>query len=417
MILPVLAMLCCLCFSAVAADLGLFEGDCDIGLCAKPGSASFEKDASAYTLSGGGDNMWFTNDAFHFLWKRVSGDFSLEAAVKWLHDGGNPHRKACLMVRQSLAPDSAYVDVAVHGDGLTSLQFRESSKSPTREVQANFISPRHVGIERQGNVFFMSAAESGGEPRPTGAAMRVAFTDPVYVGLGVCAHDNAVVETARFNDVILSPKSWPPDVKAALHSTLEIVRVDSKDRRVVYHSLEHIEAPNWSRDGATLIYNSKGRLFRIGVKGGTPELIDTGFANKCNNDHGISPDGSQLAISDQSQTGKSLIYVLPATGGAPRQVTSLGPSYWHGWSPDGKTLVYCAERGGEYDVFAISVAGGKENRLTTAKGLDDGPEYSPDGKFIYFNSERTGTMQIWRMRPDGSDPFSTVKVVVPKPKP
>ena len=91
------------------------------------------------------------------------------------------------------------------------------------------------------------------------------------------------------------------------------------------------------------------------------------------------------------------------TGGKPTLVTPTGPSYWHGWSPDGQTLAYCAERGGEFDIYTIPVEGGTETRLTTAKGLDDGPEYSPDGKWIYFNSVRTGTMQIWRMRPDGSE--------------
>ena len=47
---------------------------------------------------------------------------------------------------------------------------------------------------------------------------------------------------------------------------------------------------------------------------------------------------------------------------------------------------------------------GDEVRLTDWKGLDDGPEYAPDGQHIYFNSARSGTMQIWRMKPDGSDP-------------
>jgi Tol biopolymer transport system component len=98
-----------------------------------------------------------------------------------------------------------------------------------------------------------------------------------------------------------------------------------------------------------------------------------------------------------------MIYTLPITGGTPKLITSLGPSYWHGWSPDGKTLVYCGERGGEFDVYSIPAAGGEERRLTTAKGLDDGPEYGSDGRTIYFNSERTGRMQIWRMKPDGSD--------------
>ena len=131
--------------------------------------------------------------------------------------------------------------------------------------------------------------------------------------------------------------------------------------------------------------------------------IPTGFARRINNDHGISPDGTRLVISDGTESGRSLIYTLPIEGGDPKKVTTLGPSYWHGWSPDGKTLTYCAERNGNYDVYTIPVEGGAEKRLTTAEGLDDGPEYSPDGKYIYFNSVRSGTMQIWRMKPDGSD--------------
>jgi Tol biopolymer transport system component len=187
-----------------------------------------------------------------------------------------------------------------------------------------------------------------------------------------------------------------------LESTLETVPIASKDRRAVYHVRDRIEAPNWTPDGQQLVFNQRGRLYRLPARGGSPTLIDTGFAQRCNNDHGLSPDGSQLVISDQTRGGKSLIYILPFAGGTPRLVTPLGPSYWHGWSPDGLTLAYCAERNGNYDVYAIPAAGGEERRLTTAEGLDDGPEFSPDGQFIYFNSERTGTMQVWRMRPDGS---------------
>ena len=187
----------------------------------------------------------------------------------------------------------------------------------------------------------------------------------------------------------------------AVESTLEIVSIDTGQRTVVYRSTDHFEAPNWSRDAKTLLFNSKGRLYTIPVSGGQPTLLDTGNASRCNNDHGYSPDGRLIAISHSPERA-SLIYVLPATGGTPRQVTSNGPSYWHGWSPDGSTLAYCAERNGEFDVYTIPANGGEERRLTTAPGLDDGPEYSPDGRYIYFNSERTGLMQIWRMRADGS---------------
>ncbi len=347
--------------------------------------------------------MWFTNDAFHFVWKRVSGDVALRASLELLGAGGNPHRKACLMIRQSLASDAAYVDVAVHGDGLTSLQFRCEPGGATHEVQARVRAPARAGIERQGDVLFMALpAQAEGPYAPCGPSVRVHFSDPVYVGLGVCAHDNGRLEQARFAEVRLERRQISAGAKPVLHSTLEVVPIDSKDRRVLYHTLDHIEAPNWSRDGQFLLFNGRGRIYRLPLSGGEPVAVDTGFARRCNNDHGLSPDGTRLAISDQSADGKSRIYVVPPGGGDPRQVTALGPSYWHGWSPDGSTLVYCAERDGEFDVYSIGVEGGKERRLTNAKGLDDGPEYTPDGKYIYFNSDRTGIMQIWRMQPDGS---------------
>jgi TolB protein len=187
----------------------------------------------------------------------------------------------------------------------------------------------------------------------------------------------------------------------AIESSLEIVSVETGQRKVIYRARQHFEAPNWSRDGKYFIFNSRGRIYTLPVEGGEPRLLDTGSATNCNNDHGLSPDGTLLALSHSPQN-QSLIYIVPITGGEPRLVTPLGPSYWHGWSPDGKTLAYCAERNGNYDVYTIPVEGGEETRLTDAPGLDDGPDYSPDGKYIYFNSERTGTMQIWRMHTDGS---------------
>lgn len=188
-----------------------------------------------------------------------------------------------------------------------------------------------------------------------------------------------------------------------VESSLEIISIFTLEREVVYKADIHFEAPNWTPDGKTLIYNSKGLLYKIPVKGGEPELIPTGSLKRINNDHGISPDGTQMVISDQTKTGKSLIYSISIEGGEPKQITPIGPSYWHGWSPDGKTLAYCAERNGNYDIYTIPLEGGEESRLTTSEGLDDGPDYSPDGKYIYFNSERTGTMQVWRMKTEGTE--------------
>lgn len=118
----------------------------------------------------------------------------------------------------------------------------------------------------------------------------------------------------------------------------------------------------------------------------------------------LSADGQQIAISHGTkEDGQSRIYTLPITGGTPRLVTPMAPSYLHGWSPDGKQLAYCAARKGNFDVYVIPAEGGEEQRLTTAEGLDDGPEYAPDGKHIWFNSVRSGLMQVWRMKADGSE--------------
>ena len=386
-----------------AQPIGVFENHGDVGTVLRAGSAEYDELKRSYTLTGSGENMWFAADAFHFAWKKVSGDVTLAADISFAGTGGNQHRKAVLMIRQSLDGDSAYADIALHGDGLTSLQSREEKGAATHEIQSNISAPKRLRIEKRGDYVYMSLAGQGEDLHVAGGSMRLRLDGSFYIGIGVCAHEKEAVEKAVFTNVEIETPARAATAQPTLYSTLETITVASTDRRVVYVTSERIEAPNWTKDG-TLIFNGSGRLHRISVTGGKPEVIDTGFATRINNDHGLSPDGTQLAISDQSQEPRrSLVYVVPIGGGAPRRITQNSPSYWHGWSPDGKTLVFCGERNGEFDVYSIPVEGGEETRLTTAKGLDDGPEYSPDGQYIYFNSERTGTMQIWRMRPDGNE--------------
>ena len=188
-------------------------------------------------------------------------------------------------------------------------------------------------------------------------------------------------------------------------SYLEIFNVETGQRTVLKEYPYRIEAPNWTCDAQSLIYNSGGKLYRIDINHPESDVeIYTGFATNCNNDHVLSFAGDKIAISHHTkEDGQSRIYTLPLTGGDPTLITAMGPSYLHGWSPDGKTITYCAERKGNYDVYAIPAIGGVEIRLTDAEGLDDGPEYSPDGNDIWFNSVRTGLMQIWRMKADGSE--------------
>ncbi len=187
-------------------------------------------------------------------------------------------------------------------------------------------------------------------------------------------------------------------------SILEIYDIEKGTREIIYEFDYLIEAPNWSKDGKYLIYNSKGRIYKFEIASGKITEIFSDYVNNCNNDHVLSPDGDRIAVSHATkEDGKSRIYSLSLDGGVPELITPIAPSYLHGWSPDGRTLAYCAERNGEYDIYTIPAEGGEEKRLTFAPGLNDGPEYAPDGNFIWFNSVRTGLMQVWRMKSDGNE--------------
>ena len=383
------------------SSVRLFENHTDVGTVLHPGSVDYDSGKKSYTISGSGENMWSVKDAFQFVWKKMSGDVTLTADIAFLTKTGNEHKKAVLMLRQSLDADSVYADVALHASGMTSLQFRDEKGAVTREIQSSLSAPKRLRIARRGDYVYMSLGNS--DLSPAGGWLRIPLQGSFYVGLGVCSHDKDVIEQAVFSNVELTQPAATSGAPV-LYSTLETIAVSSADRHVAYLAQGRFEAPNWMRDGSAFLFNRDGHIERLAVGGDKPVTIDTGLATRCNNDHGISPDATQLAISDNSQGDhESLVYIVPLAGGTPRRITQKSPSYWHGWSPDGKTLAFVGQRDGEFDIYSIPAAGGEETRLTTAKGLDDGPEYSPDGNYIYFNSERTGHMQIWRMKPDGSE--------------
>src|SRR5579859_4002736 len=164
LILSCLLVSGCYAHNAWAEEsVGIFEGEIDVGKPARQGSTKFDSSMKHYVISGGGANIWGTNDAFHFVWTRLSGDFSFSSRIEWPNKNeAAPHRKACLMVRQNLTEDSPYVDVAVHGSGLTSLQWREEAGGDTREVQANVDGASWVELQREGDVFFMILKRHGG---------------------------------------------------------------------------------------------------------------------------------------------------------------------------------------------------------------------------------------------------------------
>jgi Tol biopolymer transport system component len=188
------------------------------------------------------------------------------------------------------------------------------------------------------------------------------------------------------------------------YSILEIMNVETGKRKALKKFDKTVEAPNWTKDGKALIYNSGGKLYRYDLGSEAISEIYTGTMIRCNNDHVLSPDGRYIAIShNTAEDNQSRIYTLPISGGDPVLVTPIAPSYLHGWSPDGKTLAYCAERNGQFDIYTIPSVGGIEKQMTKTPHLDDGPEYSTDSRHIWFNSTRTGLMQIWRMDSDGQN--------------
>jgi len=184
---------------------GIFESNTDIGVTPQKGSVAYDDTKGEYRITGGGANIWAAADAFQFLWKRVSGDISLTTDVHFEGAGAVGHRKAVLMIRQSLEPDAAYADVALHGDGLTSLQFRPTAGAITQEIRSSLTAATRLRIVRHGNEFTMSAGAPGAELQSSGPAM-VVLQDPVYVGIGICSHDASVLETAVFSNVRVEPE-------------------------------------------------------------------------------------------------------------------------------------------------------------------------------------------------------------------
>ncbi len=186
--------------SAKAAGPGLFDAQGDVGSPSKKGVVEYNAAAGEYRITGGGANVWAAADSFYFVWKRVSGNFALSADIRFEGASAAGHRKAMLMVRQGPETDAAYADVALHGDGLTSLQFRPTAGATTQEMRSTVNGPVHDRIERRGDQFTISAAKAGEEGISSGPAT-VDFKGQVYVGLAVCSHNDEALETAVFSHV------------------------------------------------------------------------------------------------------------------------------------------------------------------------------------------------------------------------
>lgn len=392
--------------SAESPAPGVFENTLDIGDVKHEGSVTYDPASGEYIISGSGANMWGGSDEFRYLWRSLQGDFILRAEVEFIGDGVDPHRKAGWVIRNTLDPGSKMVNAAIHGDGLTSLQYRKERGGETLETTAGQDMPQVLQLMRLGDRYIMGTAKKG-EPLKFTEISDVGLRGEVFAGIYVCAHNADVVEKARFRNVRIV-KPAPEDLEAYrqyLGSRMEVMDVETGTRNVLFESAHSVQAPNWTADGGKLIYNSNGYLYTYSFDDGRIETLETGEVIQNNNDHVISPDGTLLGISS-SVGNASTIFILPVEGSPePRRVTlpDVGHSYLHGISPDNQTMIFTGDRKGQYDLYAVDVKTGKETQLTNTSGLDDGSEYSPDGEYIWFNSNRNGQMRIWRMKADGSE--------------
>lgn len=394
------------------SNLGIFDKSSDVGTCLIKGSVDYNPDKQEYNMSGAGANLWMASDAFHFLYKKMKGDFILQFEFEFTSPVMNQHRKVGWMVRNDTSYNSIHLNGTVHNDGLTSIQYRKQKGGTTFEIKMkNKEQNNIVQLERRGNRYIFSAGIKGEEFKTieyTDSANVI--NDEALVGMFILSHEKNNLQSAIMKNVRITipAKASLVPYKEYIGSNLEIMDIETGSRKIVYTAPNSIQAPNWTKDGKSLIYNADGKLYNFNLKTGQPTVIDTEFAIKNNNDHVLSFDGKMLGISNSSENKdrKSQVFIVPTKGGTPKLITEKAPSYFHGFSLDGKNMLFTGgrEEKDNFEIYSINIKTKVETRLTNSPGLDDGSEYSPDGKYVYFNSVRSGKMQIWRMKPDGSNP-------------
>ena len=403
-------------------SLGIFQGTTDVGRSSTfgPGAARYDPRARTYEVTGGGANMWGAADHFRYLWLKVSGDVAIEASVRFTDsqpDSGEaqPHRKACLVIRQSLDSSAVYADAALHADGLTSLQWRDTPGAPTHEVQSAVSGPARLRIEKRGEYMSMYVAD-GAEPlRPSGGAAKLALGPTFYVGLGVTAHDSTRIETATFSDVRVERLAPVSDTGAVI-STIETINLRSKDRRVAAVVQERVPVASvwWYPDGSRTLYFRAAidQLVRIqadlpgqapsrGRMAG-PQRVALGIT-AC--DHCTTPDtGRRWTLRDDApHSSPGLFLTLVEATSAAFRAGDAGtvPGLLARWSADGSAYVFASVKD---DQIYLARARSREPIRLTSSGHNADPVLSPDGRVVYFTSDRSGRPQLWRMNADGSAP-------------
>ena len=395
-----------LLFSATSSaqllpDLGPFTTVSDVGEVSRNTLVTYDRSSGIYFISAAGENLWGERDAFGFVSREMKGDVSIGARVRFMSKGGHEHRKAGVMLRQSLAPDSVYVDAVVHGDGLTSLQYRAQTGGPTREIQCAQEAPTALRLEKRGDYVQLFTANEDGVFSATGCQIRLALGSRYLAGLAVCAHDNQAFENARFSSVTLGP---PPPRRPVRVSAIELVPTDSLDRRVVWYSSSRLEVPSFTAQGNAICFRENGQLKKLSLAGrAEPTLVGADNITECAT--AVPPISAGQRVVHRVNGSRSRLWLEPADGN-PKLLVGDQRNHWQPrMAPDAESFVYLsgdakAVEGkpppSDYLLVQRSLANGSERVLAQFHGgmgsLGVAP-WSADGKRVVFASrepEETG---------------------------
>ena len=376
------------------------------------GTASYDEETQVYTIKGAGTDSHGQGYNTAELYQKLKGDFILTANFEFV-EGHSAQSKIGWMARASEAKDADTAGAFLYGDGLTKGEWHERRRTEVEHPRDNKQTAESfyqvIQLERSGDRFTVRAARPGEALQEISSKTMGSMPREVLAGIMIGSQKKDEVAVGRVWNLRIDqpvPNDYDPSREGWIGCRLETMNVFDGKRKVIYEKKDRFEAPNWMMNGKELLFNMDGLLYTIPAEGGPIELLDTGFANNLNNDHCISFNGEKIGISHDGKNG-SKIYYLPTTGGTPTEVTKKAPSYLHGWAPNNEEVVYVATREGNktFDIYRQKIAGGEEERLTDTKENEhvDGCEYSPDGKYIYYNgSKNGGSMQLWRMKPDGS---------------
>ncbi len=193
---------------APTKKIGVFQKSEDIGHPKLAGSSAFDAKTNEYRLKGSGYNIWFQRDEFQYLFKKLSGDFTVRADFEFVGAGTDPHRKVGWMVRESLDDNASHLSAVDHGDGLTVLQWRVTKgmamRDPEDEIFSKEKNIQTIEVERKGNEYTMRVAKKGEALQTVGSHTMDNLPKQVMVGLYICSHNPAVVEEAIVRNVQIS---------------------------------------------------------------------------------------------------------------------------------------------------------------------------------------------------------------------